>query len=278
MISIAVPSYNYGEFLESCLSSIFMQDYSNYEVLIADGGSTDNSIEIIERFCKLDDRFRFVSNEDSGQSNGINKAFAKSRGDILCFLNSDDCFISRNALSSAVAAFSNYPFADLISFTGYYINQHGKLIKPVKLRYHPLDNISLMKYRAAVLQPATFWRKAVSESIRFDENAHYTFDTVFFWQAYTRYSWLELTDPVAGHRLHGLNKSLQINAIRIGELVDYERMKFGAKSPRVLYLSCIRNVISLLDYFPFFKNSLKKLVYRVVNSLAFISVYRLPGI
>jgi len=62
-ISIAVPSYNYARFLEACLGSIKQQDYINYEVLIADGGSDDGSLEIIRHYCDEDDRFQLISTE-----------------------------------------------------------------------------------------------------------------------------------------------------------------------------------------------------------------------
>ena len=160
-ISIAVPSYNYGRFLKTCLDSIYIQDYRDYEVLIADGGSTDESIEIIENFCNLDKRFKLASTSDKGQSDAIIKVFSDSTGDVFCFLNADDCFICKDALSSVINAFINYPEISIVSFSGYYINAEGHYIKPVRLRYHPLDNVSLMKYRSAVLQPATFWKKIV---------------------------------------------------------------------------------------------------------------------
>lgn len=74
-ISIAVPSYNYARFLEACLLSIQQQDYLDFEVLVADGGSSDESIGIINRFCAEDKRFILVSTKDSGQADAIKKAF-----------------------------------------------------------------------------------------------------------------------------------------------------------------------------------------------------------
>ena len=67
-ISIAVPSYNYGKYIGKCLQSIKDQVYTKYEVLLADGGSTDESLEIINKFCENDSRFTLVSTADNGQS------------------------------------------------------------------------------------------------------------------------------------------------------------------------------------------------------------------
>ena len=107
-ISIAVPSYNYARFLEACLGSIKQQDYINYEVLIADGGSNDGSLEIIRHYCDEDERFQLISTEDNGQADSIFKAFQQASGDILCFLNADDSYLCKDALSNIVEAFNNY--------------------------------------------------------------------------------------------------------------------------------------------------------------------------
>ena len=277
-ISIAVPSYNYASFIGECLESIAMQDYYDYEVLIADGGSTDTSVEIINRFCASDNRFRLVSTSDSGQSDAIMKVFSMATGDIFCFLNADDCFISSDALSAVASTFVNYPKADIASFTGYYINAESKYLKPVKLRYHPLDSISLMKYRTAVLQPATFWRRIVYEKLPMFKDSHYVFDAIFFYQAYVNFSWIELPKPLAGHRLHGSNKSLRINYERIRELAKFENLKFGSWSLRALYLNIISYAVLVFDKIPIVGGTLNRFVYLFVNAMSFISCYRMPSI
>lgn len=277
-ISIAVPTYNYGRFLEACLESIHAQDYHNYEVLIADGGSIDDSLNIINQICSKDKRFQLISTKDDGQPDAVVKAFAKATGDIFCFVNADDCYLCHDALSHVVSAFHRYPKTDIVSFGGYYIDAKGKYIKPVNLRYHPLDSIALMKYRTAVLQPATFWRRHVQESVPFRTGFHYAFDVLFFYEVYSRFSWLELSKPIAGYRLHDGNKSLQIIPERIYELAQVERVKFGSLSCRALYLRLVGLTVGILRKIPFLGGALCRYIYNIVNSLAFITCYRLPSI
>lgn len=277
-ISIAVPSYNYGRFLKTCLESIHMQDHSDYEVLIADGGSTDDSLEIIKNFSLLDERFKLVSTSDKGQSDAVIKVFSDATGDVFCFLNADDCFICKDALSSVINAFNNYPEISIVSFNGYYINAEGHYIKPVRLRYHPLDNVSLMKYRSAVLQPATFWKKIVYQRIPILPNSHYVFDALFFYQAYCNFSWIDLSKPLAGHRLHEKNKSLQINFDRIRELAKFEGVKFGTISFRSVYLHIVSYIVFVFEKIPVVGWLLNRMVYLIINSIAFITYYRLPSI
>ena len=255
-----------------------MQNHSDYEVLIADGGSTDESIEIIKNFCLLDERFKFVSTSDKGQSDAIMKVFSDATGDVFCFLNADDCFICKDALSSVVSAFNNYPEVSIVNFNGYYINAKGNYIKPVRLRYHPLDNVGLMKYRSAVLQPATFWKRVVQEKTPMLVNSHYVFDALFFYQAYSNFSWIELSKPLAGHRLHGKNKSLQINFDRINELAKFEGVKFGANSFRSFYLHIVSYVVFVFDKIPVVGSLLNRVVYIIINSISFLTYYRFPSI
>ena len=277
-ISIAVPSYNYARFLEACLASIKQQVYTNYEVLIADGGSNDGSLEIIRHFCSEDDRFKLISTQDNGQADAIFKAFEQASGDILCFLNADDCYICKDALTNVIAAFNNYDAVKIVSFGGYYIDADGRWLKPIHYRYHPLDGFHLMSYRTAVIQPATFWKAELHDAIEWPREFNFVFDVVFFYAAYQKFSWLELSNPVAGYRLHGDNKSMTVRAERIIELAAFEKIKFGQRSMRAYYLSLVGNIVKILENLGPLGTKLSKLTYLIVNGLAFLTCYRLPSI
>ncbi len=277
-VSIAVPSYNYARFLEACLDSIRMQMYTNYEVLIADGGSNDGSLDIIRRFCSEDTRFKLVSVEDNGQADSIFKAFQHASGDILCFLNADDCYLCKDALSNVVDAFVNHESVQIVSFGGYYLDANGKWIKPINYRYHPMDSFGLMKYRTAVLQPATFWLREVYVATEWPVAFNFAFDVVFFYRAYINYSWLELSKPVAGYRLHGDNKSMSVKSKRIMELADFEFIKFGKSNWRGFYLRAVGRLVRLFESLGILGQFAAKGIYLLVNSLAYISCYRFPGI
>lgn len=277
-ISIAIPSYNYAQFLEACLVSVQEQNYLDFEVLIADGGSNDGSMEIIQRFCAEDKRFSLVSTSDNGQADAIKKAFQHVTGDVLCFLNADDCYICKDALSAVAEAFDEHSGASLISFGGYYLDVEGHWLRPVQYRYHPFDGFHLMRYRTAVLQPATFWRKHVYNESEWPDRYHFVFDVVFFYAAYQKYSWLELGKPVAGYRLHGDNKSVSVKSARIKELADFEEIKFGAGSWRATYLRAISSTVKFFEQHRGFGRVASRMIYLIANSLAFISCYRLPGI
>jgi glycosyltransferase involved in cell wall biosynthesis len=277
-ITIAVPSFNYARFLRPCLDSIRTQSYPDFEVLIADGGSSDGSVQIIEEYCRQDDRFKFVSRSDAGQADAIKRAFAHASGDILCFLNADDCFLHSDVFSTVVDDFKNHTQVSVLTYGGDYLDAEGKKIKRINYRYHPLDGFHWMRYRTAIIQPATFWLKHVYKPEEWPSNYHFVFDVVFFYQAYLKYQWLESSTPVAGYRLHGENKSMSVKSKRVLELAAFEELKFGNGSFRSRYLKVLARLIAKLETMGSLGKKLTHAIYLFNNSLSFLSFYRIPGI
>ncbi len=109
-ISIVVPSYNQGQFLEDTLLSIIEQGYSDLEIIVIDGGSNDGSVDIIKKLEKH--IYYWVSECDQGQAHAINKGFDKASGDILAWLNSDDLLL-KNSLFIIANSFKNNPDVDV---------------------------------------------------------------------------------------------------------------------------------------------------------------------
>lgn len=91
-VSVLVSNYNYGEYLPQAIESVLAQTYQNFELIICDDGSTDNSKEIIADYCQRDPRIFLIAKENGGQASGFNAAFAASTGELICFFDSDDIF------------------------------------------------------------------------------------------------------------------------------------------------------------------------------------------
>ena len=103
-ISIVIPCFNAERFIDETLLSIIGQDYDNYEVVVIDGGSTDDTLFILDRY--RNNIAILVSEPDSGVPDALNKGFRLSTGDVLCWLNGDDVYINKSALSLVAKAFS----------------------------------------------------------------------------------------------------------------------------------------------------------------------------
>ena len=104
-ISIITPSFNQGQFIEETIRSVLLQGYSNLEYIIIDGGSTDDTLEIIEKYS--DFITYWISEPDEGQSHAINKGLAKATGEVFNWLNSDDYYLP-NALLSLGQYFADH--------------------------------------------------------------------------------------------------------------------------------------------------------------------------
>src|SRR5579862_4352732 len=101
LVSIVTPSYNQGRYLRRTIDSVLSQDYPHVEYLVFDGGSTDDSVDILKSYGN---RFFWIAQRDRGQTDAINQGLRRARGDILAYLNSDDILLP-GAITAAVEHF-----------------------------------------------------------------------------------------------------------------------------------------------------------------------------
>jgi len=92
-LSIITPSFNCGKYIEQAILSVLKQDYKNFEYIVIDGGSTDNTLKILKKYSKkYPKKFRYISEPDKGQTDAINKGLRMSTGDWFIWLNADDYY------------------------------------------------------------------------------------------------------------------------------------------------------------------------------------------
>lgn len=121
--TVVTPTYNQGQFIEKTIDSVLSQGYPNLEFIIIDGGSQDNTVEVIKKYEHH--LAYWVSEPDRGQSHAINKGMAKATGDYLTWLNSDDWYLP-GALQHMSEVLSANPDAGMVVGTGHMVNQAGK--------------------------------------------------------------------------------------------------------------------------------------------------------
>jgi len=153
LVSIVTPSYNQARFLEFTIRSVLEQDYPNIEYILVDGGSTDGSVDILQRYK---DRFAWwISEKDRGQTDAINKGFARAKGDILAWLNSDDTY-EPHALAEAVGFLLRRPEVGLVYGDTNYIDENGRFIG--RFPAAQTDYKRLRRGYVHIPQQAAFWR------------------------------------------------------------------------------------------------------------------------
>ncbi len=173
-ISVITPSYNQGAFLEQTIRSVLLQRYPNLEYIIIDGGSADNSVAVIRKYEPW--LSYWVSETDRGQSQAINKGFAKASGQIICWLNSDDYFMpgALQTVSEILADGSgNYALG------GHCLKVYSDGRPPVILEGRYENRRRLLQFWKGyqMHQPSIFWRREMFEKVGLlDEDSHYIMD------------------------------------------------------------------------------------------------------
>lgn len=159
LVTIVTPSFNQAKFIERTIQSVLSQDYPNLEYIIVDGGSTDGTVEIIKKYEKK--LAWWVSEKDKGQTDAINKGFARSTGQILAWLNSDDTY-QPNAIKEAVAEFQTDPNLSAIYSQANYIDENDKVIgrfPAAQTDFHKLNRGYVHVPQQACFFRADLWKK-----------------------------------------------------------------------------------------------------------------------
>ncbi|MCS6993865.1 MAG: glycosyltransferase [Anaerolineales bacterium] len=152
-VSIVTPSFNQARFLERTIRSVLEQDYPDIEYIIVDGGSTDGSREIIQQYApKL---AWWVSEPDNGQTDAINKGFARATGEIFAWLNSDDTY-NPHAIAEAVEFLAHNPHVGLVYGEANFIDEHDRIIG--RFPAAQTDYARLRRGYVHIPQQAAFWR------------------------------------------------------------------------------------------------------------------------
>lgn len=188
-ISIITPSYNQAQYLEETIKSVLSQGYPNLEYIIIDGGSTDNSVEIIKKYEKY--LAYWVSEKDNGQSDAINKGFARATGDIFAWLNSDDMYYA-GTLQKIAKYWVEHPDCRILTGDGEFVDASGnKREYYVKASGYSFNDLLKFYDNKYLPQPSVFFTKdAFFEAGGLDNSLYIALDLDL---------WLRITMK---HKLH----------------------------------------------------------------------------
>lgn len=185
MISVITPVYNGASFIEACIKVVIEQNCSDFEHIIVDGGSQDNTVEIIKQYAEKYPHIRWISEADQGQSDAMNKGIKMAKGDIIAILNVDD-YYEPNVFNRVLEIYRKYPKLDLVVANCNILGSNNKLLsiqKPSKLSLY--DFLKPCLTNPIPANPsAYFYRKSLHEKVGYYQiEDHYSMDTDFLLRA-----------------------------------------------------------------------------------------------
>jgi glycosyltransferase involved in cell wall biosynthesis/DNA-binding SARP family transcriptional activator len=199
MISVITPSLNQGQFIEQTIHSVLRQNYSNFQHIIIDGGSTDGTIEILKRYPHL----KWISEKDSGQSEALNKGLRFAKGEIIGWINSDDWY-EPGAFGMIASFFNASPTKNIVMGNCNLVDENGIIFDKVVNQARGFEE--LKKYwigRSIPTQPAVFFRRKLMDQHGYvDETLHYAMDYDLWMRFAQKNHFYHLDVTVANYRFH----------------------------------------------------------------------------
>jgi glycosyltransferase involved in cell wall biosynthesis len=253
-ISIITPSFNQGDFIGHTIDSVLNQSYPDLEYIVVDGGSTDCTLEVLNRYSG---RISWISEKDGGQSNAINKGLRLANGEVIAYLNSDDIYLP-DSLSAVGEFFASHPEAAWLTGKCRLIDQHGSEIRKAIMLYKNFW-LQLSSYRVLltldyISQPATFWRRRVINEIGyFDENLKYAMDYDYSLRVGRKYKLWVLNKYLAAFRIHSSSKTGSSARVQFRE--DLHVSRRYTSSNLINSLHTIHNALIILIYRLLIQNS-----------------------
>jgi glycosyltransferase involved in cell wall biosynthesis len=220
-ISIITPSFNQGKFIRATIDSVLAQQYPDLEYLVLDGGSSDETLDIL-RSCGPE--VQWSSEKDEGQADAINRGFSKASGEIVAWLNSDDTYLS-GALEYVGRFFGDHPGVDAVYGDAYYIDREGTILQPYRTSDFRWESFV---HECYICQPTVFFRRRVLESVgMLNPKLHVALDYEFWMRLFREHPPVRLPRFLATSRMYPDNKTLSQRRIAYREIIRTVRRHYG---------------------------------------------------
>lgn len=228
-ISVITPSYDQGRFIERTIQSVLSQDVPALEYLVCDGGSTDETVEILRRY---ENRLRWVSEPDGGQGDAVNKGILHTSGDIIGWLNSDDIYYP-GVLGLVLNFFEQNPTVDVVYGEANHIDEHDTVLEPY---YTEPWNYERLKEVCYLCQPAVFFRRRIVEAKGLlDPSLRYCMDYEYWLRLGADTKFVHLNEILAGSRLYYNNKTLGSRVAVHREIIEMTQKRLGQTPQRWIF-------------------------------------------
>lgn len=242
LMSIVTPSFNQASFLEAAMQSVLEQDYPAIEYIVIDGGSTDGSAAIIEKYAaKL---AYWVSEQDHGQTDAINKGFARARGTYLAWLNADDR-LKPYAVREAIDFLQANPNTGMVYGDAEYIDAAGRVVG--RFPAAQTDYARLCRGYVHIPQQAAFWRSDLWRQVG-PLDATFTFAMDYdLWMRLAKISQLQYVPRTwAEFRLHADSKTIQNDRRAWDEMLRVHWREGGSIFSVIVFKYWLRRLVAPL--------------------------------
>lgn len=242
LFSIITPSFNQGQYIEETIRSVLNQTFRDYEYIVIDGGSTDNTLEILSRYKSH--ITKIISEKDYGQSDAINKGFKIANGELVGWINSDDILYPNCLENIANLYFRNKDSAIFYNSRNIKIDADGKVIKSYSKRIYCRNYLIHINYD--LIQQGSFYKSSFVEMVNYlDQNLHYCMD-LDLWLKLLNHGKISFTNakPQSAFRLWESSKTVSQARFHLEE-IKQTLIKNGASklSPSLLKLSYFELVL-----------------------------------
>lgn len=259
--SIITPSYNQGQFIKRTLLSVSEQKKYDFEVehIVMDGGSTDNTIEVLKAFSK---KIQWTSEPDKGQTHALNKGILSSTGDIIGWLNSDDIYYT-DTLRCVAEFFKKNKHISIVYGSADHINKQDIAFEEYPTRDW---NFKRLKDSCYICQPAVFFRRSVIEEHGlFDESLDYCMDYEYWLRlgkAKVKFSCIK--KKLAGSRLYAENKTISASHKVHVEILKMLKAKFD-KVPEIWLAGYANDIVINTKKLCIKKNGIRFIFFYIFN-------------
>ncbi|KEF42976.1 MAG: hypothetical protein ER33_03660 [Cyanobium sp. CACIAM 14] len=205
LFSIVIPTLNQGAYIEDALLSILWQGYDNVQIIVADGGSTDDTLTVLERYRPWIDVL--ISEADGGQSEAINKGFRRAHGSILAWLNSDDLYLP-GAFQTVLDCFAAHPSGRWVIGSGDIISADQRFLRHVPAREGSAETLLAIENDCFLLQQSCFWSASLwQEAGGVDENLSLLMDYDLWWRFSRRCTGIVTQEKLGAMRYYATVKT-----------------------------------------------------------------------